>query len=152
MAAPRRWSSLAAGTRRRWVSAFGGQGTPTQRAARAQRHYEAGEHLPAERTGHEPAGVRAGRQTSAFVGDRAEFVVFRYLSRSEARRLARYDSVVSQLARGRLSDREFERRISGWRPFRGERFASNPQAVLAALDRRRDEELELFEYRSGRAA
>ena len=152
MASPRQWSSLAPGTRRRWVAVFGGQGAPAQRAARAQSHYEAGEHLPAERTGHEPASVRAGREMSAFTGDNAMFKVYSNLSRTEARRLARYDGLVAQLARGRMSGREFDRRVSSWRPFRGEPFASDPRAVLAALDRRRDDELELFEYRSGRAA
>lgn len=152
MAGPRQWSALAAGTRRRWVSAYGGQGTPAQRAARAQRHYEAGEHLPLGRTGHEPASTRAGRSMSAYMGEHAQFSVYGNLTRSEARRLGRYDALVGQLSTGRISRAEFERRVSAWRPFRGERFASDARAVLAALDRRRDDELEVFEYRSGRAA
>ena len=114
------------GTRRRWVAVFGGSGTPAQRTARAQLHYEIGEHLPAERTGHEPPAIRAGRQMSAFVDDHAEFRVFGDLSRAEARRLGRYDSLVSQLAGGRIGEREFERRTSHWRPIRGERFTSDP--------------------------
>ena len=152
MAGPRQWATLAAGTKRRWVSAYGGQGTPAQRAARAERHYEAGEHLPAGRTGHEPAQVRAGREMSAFMGEHARFTVYANLTRSEARRLARYDALVGRISTGRLAGAEFERRVSAWRPFRGERFASGPRAVLAALDRRRDDELEVFEYRSGRPA
>jgi hypothetical protein len=38
------------------------------------------------------------------------------------------------------------------RPFRGEHFASNPNAVLARLDQLRAADRETFVYRSGRAA
>jgi hypothetical protein len=89
---------------------------------------------------------------SAYMGSGARFSVPTNLTRTEARRLARYDSFVSQLSRGRISGRDFERRVSSWRPFRGDRLTADPRAVLAALERRRDEELEVFEYRSGRAA
>ena len=87
---------------------------------------------------------------SAYIGEGAQFRVYGDLSRSEARRLGRYDSLVGQLAIGRLSGRDFQGRVSGWRPFRGELLSSTAQAVLAALDRRRDAEAEVFEYRSGR--
>jgi hypothetical protein len=89
---------------------------------------------------------------SVYLGPEARFGVPENLTRAEARRLARYDSFVGQLARGRATGRDFQRRIAAWRPFRGERFTSDPRAVLAAIDRRRDDELEVFEYRSGRAA
>lgn len=148
----RDWRSLARGSRRRWVGAYGGTGTPAQRAERARAVYESGAHLPAGHTGHEPAAVRQARAMSTYLGPEARFSVPDNLTRSEARRLARYDSLVGQLSRGRISRRDFQRRVGNWRPFRGQRLASDPAAVLAALDRRRDEELELFEYRSGRAA
>jgi hypothetical protein len=72
-------------------------------------------------------------------------------SRREASRAARYDAYVGQLAEGRITARAFERKISGWRPIRGERFLSNPDAVLAVLENRRAADQETFVYRSGRA-
>jgi hypothetical protein len=60
---------------------------------------------------------------SAYMGERARFSLHGNLSRSEARRLGRYDSLVGQLSTGRLSGREFERRVGSWRPFRGEQLA-----------------------------
>ncbi len=152
MARDRDWGALASGTRRRWVGAYGGTGTPAQRAGHARAAYESGAHLPAGHTGHEAASLRQGRAMSVYLGPEARFGVPENLTRAEARRLARYDSFVGQLARGRATGRDFQRRIAAWRPFRGERFTSDPRAVLAAIDRRRDDELEVFEYRSGRAA
>jgi hypothetical protein len=89
---------------------------------------------------------------SVYLGPEGRFTVPENLTRTEARRLARHDSFVGQLARGRVTGRDFQRRIAAWRPFRGERFTSDPRAVLAAIERRRDDELEVFECRSGRAA
>jgi hypothetical protein len=86
------------------------------------------------------------------VGAEARFVEFVALDRAEARRLGRYDALVSQLSSGRISSAEFERRARALRPFRGEHFASDPNAVLARLDQLRAGDRETFVYRSGRAA
>jgi hypothetical protein len=48
----RRWDDLAAGTRRRWTAAYGGEGAPAERAARAERAYEAGASLTTAQRGH----------------------------------------------------------------------------------------------------
>jgi hypothetical protein len=42
--------------------------------------------------------------------------------------------------------------VRGWRPIVGERFLSDPDAVLALLEDRRASDLEVFYYESGRAA
>jgi hypothetical protein len=57
MTAPRNWSMLSRGARRRWIGAFGGPRSlpPEQRERRARSAYEAGEQLPHEHTGHESA-------------------------------------------------------------------------------------------------
>lgn len=148
----RDWSSLARSSRRRWVAAYGGRGTPERRAERARRAYEAGEHLTPAQRGHEPSAVRDDRTISAFVGSGAAFVELSGLTRAEVRRLARYDSLVGQLARGQIGGREFRRRVGSWRPVQGLPLASDPEAVLAAVERRRAADVEVFTYRSGRAA
>lgn len=72
------------------------------------------------------------------------------LSRAEARRVARYNSLTGQLTKGKLSPAAFRRRVSSWRPFRDERFLSDPDAALALLEVRRTSDEELFYYERGR--
>jgi hypothetical protein len=146
------WEDLAQRTRERWLGAFGGTSRDrARREERAQAAYQSGARIGRAQAGHEPVAVRGGRAESAYVGRGAEFRVFEGLSRAEARRISRYNSIVGQLSEGRISEREFERKVSTWRQFRGERLTSDPGAVLAQLDIRRAGELELFEYRSGRS-
>ena len=68
------------------------------------------------------------------------------LSRAEARRVARYDAMLSNLAQGSLGDKAFRRRVGSWRPIRGERFLADPAAVMAILDERRQAGDETFVY------
>lgn len=105
-----------------------------------------------EAAGHDRPSVRAGRAISAFVDRPDPWSVVERPTPGEARRLARYDSLVGQLAAGRLSPRAFERRVSAWRSIRGERFLSDPDRVLAEIERRRASDEEIFLYRSGRTA
>lgn len=138
--------------RRRLVAAHGGTGRPAHRAAKARAAYEAGVPLTATQRGHEPTSVRAGRTMSAMFGDGADFREVQSPTRGETQRLGRYNSLVGQLAEGRISPAEFRRKVVSWRPVAGQRLASDPDAVLARLDERRAADRELFEYRSGRVA
>jgi hypothetical protein len=72
------------------------------------------------------------------------------LTRLEARRVGRYNAMVRQLAEGKLSPAAFRRRVSSWRPFRGEHFLSDADAALALLEVRRTGDEELFYYERGR--
>ena len=72
------------------------------------------------------------------------------LSRLEARRLGRYWHLVKELSAGRLSPLTFQRRVSSWRPLRGERLLADPTAVFALLEVRRAGDQELFFYERGR--
>lgn len=106
----RDWSSLAAGTRRRWVGAYGGPTSlgPAARRARAERAYESGAHLPREHTGHAP------RTESVFNGvattNGVETVVG--LKFWEQRALGQYAHDTRALLRGEMTDQDFERRWS----------------------------------------
>jgi hypothetical protein len=148
----RRWSNLSAGSKRRWVAAYGGRGNPEQRAARAGAAYERGEQLTPEQRGHEPTEVRESRSISGLVGYDARIVEFSGLDRGEVRRVARYNSLVGQLARGRITGDEFERRAGGLQPLAGQLFSADPAAVLQRLEELEAEDVEVFHYESGRAA
>ena len=152
MPAPRNWSRLSAGSRRRWIAALGGKGSPVRRAKRAAQAYEAGAHLRPEQRGHESSAVRQARSISGFVGPGARFVDFRAPNRGDLRRLARYDALVGQLSRGQITNAEFRRKVSSWRPIAGQGLTSDPDAVLARLDELRAQDQETFHYYSGRAA
>jgi hypothetical protein len=89
---------------------------------------------------------------TAFVGDSASFVEFHGPTRGELWRIGRYNQLVRDLSRGRIAGPEFQRRVRSWKPIAGERFASDPNAVLARLEELKAEDREVFEYRSGRAA
>jgi hypothetical protein len=70
----------------------------------------------------------------------------------ESRRIARYMSLVGQLADGRISKAGFHRKVSRWRPLpNGMRFLADPDAVLAIIEARRAADVEIFSYESGRA-
>ena len=72
-------------------------------------------------------------------------------SRRDASRLGRYNNLVRQLAEGKISGPEFQRRVSRWRPLAsGERLESRPEAALAAVEDARARGVEVFKYRSGR--
>jgi len=105
-----------------------------------------------EALGHDRPAVRANRAISVFVDRPDPWMVLAAPTPNETRRAARYDALVGQLASGRLSPAAFNRRISGWRPIRGERFLSDPDRVLAEIERRRASDEELFYYESGRTA
>lgn len=132
MARPDRdWSGLAAGTKRRWVSAFGGPRNlgAERRGERARVAYEGGEQLPVERTGH------AGPYAVVF----AELVTttgvhqhVRVTTRVEGRRAGEYQSDVGRLLGGHLEPVAFRAR---WRQrvrtVAGFEVESDPDRVLA---------------------
>ena len=107
----RDWSRLASGTRRRWISAFGGPRSlgAERRAERARLAFEAREHLPTAHSGHAgPYAVvfaelvtTSGVQSSVRITDRVE-----------GRRAGEYESDVGRLLGGHLEPKAFRRR---WR-------------------------------------
>lgn len=108
-----------------------------------------------EMAGHEAPSVRAGRSISVMVeapGGGAEWVVLTGVTRAEASRAAKYESLVAQLRAGRITPARFEKRVSSWRPIHGRTFLADADAVLALNESRRAAELPTFEYTSGRAA
>ncbi len=104
-AAPRDWSRLAPGTRRRWVGAFGGPRSlsPAERARRAERFYEAGAHLPKEHTGHVPAPTTTWSGISTTQGIQSVEAT----TRREASRLGTYSRDTRELLAGGMTDQEF---------------------------------------------
>lgn len=127
----RDWNRLAAGTRRRWVSAFGGPRSlgARRRAERARLAYEAGEHLPAAHTGH------AGAYSVVF----AELVTttgvhehVRITDRVEGRRAGEYEADVGRLLGGHLEAAAFRAR---WRhrvrTVAGFEVEADPDRVIA---------------------
>jgi hypothetical protein len=148
----RSWKSLSPGRRRSWIASHGGEGDAARRENRARAAYEGGARQTPAQRGHEPSIVRAGRTISAYFGPTATYRDVRRPNRAEARRLGRYDALVGRLSRGEITGAEFRRRVRSWRPVAGEQLASDPDAVLAALEQRRAADLELFSYSSGRAA
>lgn len=102
-----------------------------------------------EAMGHERPQVVEARQISILTEDR--FVILERATRGEARRAGRYASLVSNLQQGKMPPTAFERRMRSWKPIRGHRFLSDPQAVLAIVESRRAAEQDTFFYRSGRS-
>ncbi len=151
---PRRrgdWNSLSPRTRDRWISRFGGRGSREMRERRGRAAYELGARISRAEAGHEPAGVRERTTISLLVDDQARFVELAGLHRAERRRVARYDALVSNLLQGRLRPAAFRARVSSWRPVAGFRFLSDPDAVVAILDERRESGEETFVYRGRRS-
>lgn len=127
----RHWSQLAPGTKRRWVSAFGGPRSLSaeRRAARARLAYEAGEHLPAAHTGHAGpyAVVFAELVTTSGVHEHV-----RITDRVEGRRAGEYEADVGRLLGGHLEPSAFRarwrrriRRVAGFE------VEATPDRVLA---------------------
>jgi hypothetical protein len=104
-----------------------------------------------EATGHHRE-LPAPLQMSVLVGDPPRFIVVESLSRRDRSRAGRYGDLVGKLDAGRNSPAEFRRRVGRWRPIIGERFLSDPDAVLRLLDERRAQDLETFVYERGRSA
>ncbi|MDA8037631.1 MAG: hypothetical protein M0Z69_00430 [Actinomycetota bacterium] len=106
------------------------------------------------RLGHGPAD----RSMPALADHPPRWLDFTGLTRAEARRLARYWSVVEfyLLREGSVieiadRDREFRRRISRWAPFRGHRLLADPAAIRVLLERRRASGQPVFYYTRGRS-
>ena len=133
MARPERnFDLLSRGARRRWIAAFGGPRSlaPVRRAERARHAYQAGEHLPVERTGH--AGPYEATYSQVVTTQGALEVTVH--SRVEGSRVGAHASDVGLLLDGQLDPKAFERR---WR--RRVRKAgdveleSDPERVIAAV-------------------
>lgn len=104
----------------------------------------------------EALGHRAKRerpaQISLMVEDPPRFIIIETDLQLDLRRAGYYDHLVNLLASGQMAPSEFRRRVSSWRPIAGERFLSDPDAVLALLDQLRAEDRETFVYDSGRSS
>ena len=127
----RDWTRLVPGTRRRWVSAFGGpRGLGAQRRSdRARLAYESGEHLPVAHSGH------AGPYSVVF----SELVTttgvqrhVRVTTRVEGRRAGEYEADIGRLLGGHLEPSVFRAR---WRQrvrtVAGFKVEADPDRVLA---------------------
>lgn len=148
---PRRgsWTSLAPGTRRRWVARFGGRGTPEVRARRARAAYELGGTIHRAEAGHEGAAAReAVAMSGMFVG--VGWADVQAPSPGERRRVARWNSRAGELRRGQITPERFRRLVGSWSEFRGLRFEADPAVVLATLAERAEGGEALFEYRGRR--
>jgi hypothetical protein len=66
------------------------------------------------------------------------------LGRAEARRAAGYAALVRDLCMGRLDPLAFAQRVRGWAPLAGHRLVSDPDTVLALVDRMRAEDVDPF--------
>lgn len=107
------------------------------------------------RLGHDRAG--RFRTMSVLLDTPPRSELLSELSRGEARRVARYGEVVRQLLyQGRyrgavMTPARFRRVVGTWRPIRGERFLSDPDAVVALIDELRADDQELFVYERARS-
>jgi hypothetical protein len=146
---------LAAAQRGELTNANTAKGTPERRAVdrvKYLRRRAAQPELTARQALGHPKPGDVLPQISLMIGAPPRFVIIEALSRRDLRRAGRYDHLVRQLDEGRISPAAFQRRVRGWRPIVGERFLSDPDAVLALLEDRRASDLEVFYYESGRAA
>ena len=130
-------------------------GTPERRAVdrvaylrRRARHPEL---TARQATGHHVAPLHPPR-ISLMVDDPVRFLVLDGLSRRQLSRAGRYADLVSKLDDGRISSKDFRRRVRRWRSIEGFAFLSDPDAVLALLEQRRANDYEIFVYDSGRSA
>lgn len=107
----RDWGRLAPGTRRRWVSAFGGPRSlgAVRRAERARLAYESGEHLPVAHSGHAGAYSVVFSELVTTTGVQHHV---RVTSRVEGRRAGEYEADVGRLLGGRMEPAAFRAR---WR-------------------------------------
>ena len=102
-----------------------------------------------ERAGHEPVAAPERVMLALFDGP-PRWVELHGLTRGEARRVARYDSLLGHLAAGDVSGSAFRRRVSAWAPLRGERFLADPETVRALLVERAEAGEALFRYEGRR--
>lgn len=96
-----------------------------------------------EAAGHAPAGSTGPTATFAAVpvaGGNPRLLIAAEVSRADIHRAARYDSLVHQLAAGRMTGAQFQRRVSRWQPVTvigppseagRYRFVSDPRTALA---------------------
>ncbi len=132
MSGPRDFGRLSAGAQRRWIAAVGGPRSlgHERRLERARQAYEAGEHLPAEHTGHQAAPIVTHAATPTTRGVRR----VRATTRVEATRLGQYDRDVQRLLEGDLDPMDFGRR---WRRrvrrVGGVELEADPNRVLALM-------------------
>lgn len=102
-----------------------------------------------ERAGHEAHGAPE-RVMLALLDGPPRWAELHGLSRGEARRVARYDSLLGHLAAGDISGAAFRRRVSSWAAIRGERFLADPDLALALLSERAEGGESLFRYEGRR--
>lgn len=127
----RDWSQLATGTRRRWISAYGGPRSlgAERRAERARLAYESGVHLPTAHTGHAGPYAVIFAEVVATAGVHEHV---RVTDRVEGRRAGEYEADVSRLLGGHLEPSVFHDR---WRrrvrTVAGFEVEATPNRVLA---------------------
>lgn len=99
--------------------------------------------------GHESEAARRATRMSVIVRE-GRFVEFGDLSRSDRRRIARWNALASNLATGDLSPADFRRRVRAWAPIGDEVFEWDPDLVVGVLAGRREAGESTFIYRGRR--
>lgn len=130
----RDWDSLAAGTRRRWVGAFGGPRSlsPDARTRRAGAAYQSGASLPAAHTGHAAPydAVFAGLATTSGLRD---VIASTYNDRHRAAQYARDQRLLNEnLLDPAAFRRRWSRRV---RRVGDDELESDPARVLELMRR-----------------
>lgn len=129
-------------------------GTPERqavdRAAYLQRRSRHPELSARQATGHYKESAETKR-ISFLAGDPPRYLEAEGLSRLELKRAGRYNDLLSKLDNGRISPKEFQRRVRSWKPIAGEKLLANPDAALAVVEKLRAQDKEIFVYNAGRA-
>ncbi len=108
-------------------------------------------HLTARQAAGHPAPDDRLPRISLMLADPPRWVIIESPNRRDVSRAGAYENLVGDLERGMISSDAFRRRVSSWRPISGNRFLSDPDAVLAIIEDRRAGDQELFYYDAGRS-
>jgi hypothetical protein len=76
---------------------------------------------------------RQGGTVPAFLQGRDQVVTVK-VSYRESKRVGRYDSLVAQLLKGRISEKKFDRKVSHWAPLRVDRGGEVPEGRYRFAD------------------
>lgn len=128
----------------------GGRTYAAEYARRLERGRLRGARTAREATGR-PRSDLPGRSMSTLLDDPPRWTVVDELTASEARRVARYASLLGHLAAGEISPRSFRRRVGSWRPIRSGYFLATADVALVLLEERREGGEDVFIYEGRRA-
>jgi hypothetical protein len=100
-------------------------------------------------TGHAKATDRM--PTVSYFRADGTYVQRQAVSRGEARRINRFNSLSSNLAQGNISAKEFARRVGSYVPLgNGDRFLADPTALQASIEELRAQGEDPWHYEPGR--